>query len=54
MVLEGSSHQLCYYLGICVEGLRKIMKTSFGIGIAGVLVEIETEHLTNTRLEHYS
>jgi hypothetical protein len=38
---------LMYYLGICLEGLRKTTKLS--VGIAGLLAENLTQSLPNTR-----
>jgi hypothetical protein len=38
-----------YHPGSCLAGLRKITETI--LRIAGVPVEIRTEHLSNTRIE---
>jgi hypothetical protein len=42
---------LKYYSGICLEGLKNTTTTS--IRISDVPVEIRTEHLLDTSLEHY-
>jgi hypothetical protein len=40
-----------WYSSICLEGLRKTMKTA--VMIAGVAVRIQIKHLLNTSLDCY-